>query len=62
MSLLNYAAPLLAGQAATITTEELGDGWQRVRLTWQLDQPVQQDELTITVPLDFSPDFWWLRV
>ncbi len=59
MSLLNYAAPLLAGQAATITTEELGDGWQRVRLTWQLDQPVQQDELTITFPLDFSPDFWW---
>lgn len=59
MSLLNYAAPLLAGQAATITTEELGEGWQRVRLTWQLDQPVQQDELTITFPLDFTPDFWW---
>lgn len=59
MSLLNYAAPLLAGQAATITTEELGEGWQRVRLTWQLDQPVQQDELTITFPLNFTPDFWW---
>ncbi len=59
MSLLQYNAPLLAGQAATITAQELEAGWQRVRLTWQLEQPVQQDELTITFPLNFEPDFWW---
>jgi len=59
MPLFHYVAPNLAGQAPTITTEELSDGWQRVRLTWHLDQPVQQDELAITFPLNFEPDFWW---
>jgi hypothetical protein len=56
---MRYTIPALGGQPPTITTEEIGDGWQRVRLTWQLDQPVQQDELAITFHLAFDPDFWW---
>ena len=51
--------PSLAGQMPTITIEDVGDGWQRVRLIWQLDQPVQQDEVAIAFHLTFPPDFWW---
>jgi hypothetical protein len=56
---MRYTFPELAGQPPTITTADVGDGWQRVRLTWQLDQPVQQDELAIAFHLTFEPDFWW---
>ncbi len=51
--------PTLAGQTPTITTEAVGDGWQRVRMIWQLDQPVQQDEVAATFHPAFAPDFWW---
>jgi hypothetical protein len=55
----HYDQPQLAGQSPTVTTEAVGDGWQRVRMVWQLDQPVQQDELAIAFQLSLSPDFWW---
>ncbi|MCL4861203.1 MAG: hypothetical protein KJZ93_17435, partial [Caldilineaceae bacterium] len=56
---MHYTIPQLAGRAPVVTVDNAGDGWQRVRMVWRLDQPVQQDELAITFPLDFEPDFWW---
>jgi len=54
-----FNQPRLGNQLPVITTQELGGGWQRVRLTWQLDHPLQQDELAITFQLALTPDFWW---
>jgi len=56
----HYNHPHLAGQPPTVTTEAVGAGWQRVRMVWQIAQPVQQDELAITFQLTLSPDFWWV--
>ena len=56
---MHYTIPQLAGRAPVVTVNDAGDGWQRVRMVWRLDQPVQQDELAIAFPLDFEPDFWW---
>ena len=58
-TLAHFAIPTLANIAPQIAISDAGDGWQRVRLTWQLDQSVQQDELSIKFGLDFTPDFWW---
>jgi hypothetical protein len=38
---------------------DAGEGWQRVRTSWQLQEPIQQDELAIAFHLDLEPDFWW---
>ena len=58
-TLARLTIPTLAGAAPQIAVTDAGDGWQRVRLIWQLDQPVQQDELSVAFDLDFAPDFWW---
>lgn len=42
-----------------VRVDDAGDGWKRVRMTWQVDDAVQQDELAIAFSLDFTPDFWW---
>ena len=59
MTWMHYDQPLLAGQAPQISVEAVGGGWERVRMTWRLDQPVQQDEVAIAFHLAFEPDFWW---
>ncbi|CAN5653637.1 hypothetical protein BH10CHL1_BH10CHL1_31200 [soil metagenome] len=59
MHWMDYDQPLLSGQAPKIMIEEVGAGWQRVRMTWQLEQPVGQDELAIAFRVAFEPDFWW---
>lgn len=51
--------PSLAGQSPVVTLEDAGDGWQLVQMRWQLDHPVQQDELSAMMQLAFEPDFWW---
>ncbi len=51
--------PTLAGKPPVVTTETLADGWLRVRLSWQVDAPVQQDELALDLRLHMQPDFWW---
>jgi hypothetical protein len=56
---MDYGTPRLAGHPPAVTDEDAGDGWRRVRMSWQLDQPVQQDELSIQFELHFEPDFWW---
>lgn len=55
----HYTQPHLANQPPTVTTEALGNGWQRVRMVWQLTEAVQQDELAIAFHLTLTPDFWW---
>ncbi len=51
--------PQLNGQAPLVLTETLPDQWLRVRLQWQLNTPVQQDELAVALQLRIQPDFWW---
>ncbi len=57
--LAHATMPLLGNQSPSIAISDAGEGWQRVRLTWQLDRDVQQDELAIAFQLEFAPDFWW---
>jgi len=42
-----------------VRVKDEGDGWKSVRMTWGVDDTVQQDELAIAFSLDFTPDFWW---
>ena len=51
--------PTLDGAAPAVSIGEERDGWRRVRLTWMLDQAVEQDELSVAFALAFEPDFWW---
>ena len=54
-----FNAPQLGGTAPALAVSDAGEGWQRVRMTWQIDEPVQQDELAIAFELELEPDFWW---
>lgn len=38
---------------------ELSDDWRHVRMTWDVAEPVAQDELSIRFDLAIEPDFWW---
>lgn len=51
--------PQLNGVLPEVSSEALADGWLRVRLTWQLDATVQQDEVAAALQLHIQPDFWW---
>jgi len=51
--------PLLNGSAPTISINAMADGWQQVRLRWQVDVPTRQDELAVAFNLGFTPDFYW---
>jgi len=42
-----------------VAVSDAGGGWQRVRMTWRLPEPVEQDELSVWFQLGFEPDFWW---
>jgi len=35
------------------------NGWQRVSMTWQVEAPVAQSELSVKMQLLHDPDFWW---
>lgn len=54
-----FSLPRLGDQLPEVEINDAGDGWQRVTLTWGLDEPLAQDELAITFQLDMAPDFWW---
>jgi hypothetical protein len=55
----SLAMPTLAGAAPAVDVGKEHDGWRRVRLTWDLDEAVQQDELSVIFSLGFEPDLWW---
>ncbi len=57
---VNIKFPVLTGNTEkkrAITKAE--DGWHHVLISWQPDQDVRQDELSVEFALDFEPDFWW---
>jgi len=39
--------------------DEMENGWQRVRLQWDVPHEITQDELSVRFDLAFEPDFWW---
>lgn len=55
----SFTAPLLGDIAPETSIEDMGDGWQRVRLRWTLNESVAQDELAIAFQIATDPDFWW---
>jgi len=57
--LVRFDLPHLGGTTPRVELDETGDGWQRIRMTWHLDQAVQQDELSVAFAVQFEPDFWW---
>ncbi|MBN2210098.1 MAG: hypothetical protein JW709_01765 [Sedimentisphaerales bacterium] len=59
-SLAGLSAGHVAGKGPDVAqSEDTGDGWQKICLEWNLDKPVQQDELTVRLDLQMTPDFWW---
>jgi hypothetical protein len=58
-ALASFKLPALDGQAPEVLLSDAGEGWTRVRLIWQLDHPVQQDDVAIQFDLAFEPDLWW---
>lgn len=58
---LQFTIPVIGTQELRpkLTVDKIEDGWQRVRMTWNVEQPVQQDEVSIRFQVAFEPDFWW---
>ncbi len=54
-----FTGPLLENRAPAISVVDTADGWRHVRMQWNVDQPVQQDELSIRFDLRVTPDLWW---
>lgn len=52
-------APIVGGAAAEITVTEAGDGWNHVKVSWNLAEPVSMRQLAVAIALEFTPDFWW---
>ena len=55
-----FDAPSLGGVPATVQTQPLADGWQRVLMTWQLPDSVAHDDLAVTFTPTFEPDTQWI--
>ena len=58
-TLAQFTLPALNGQPPVVAISDAGDGWQRVRLTWQIEHTTRQDEVAIPFELGFTPDLWW---
>lgn len=56
---LRFTAPRLGGFSGETQIEDLPDEWRRVRMTWSVEDPVQQDELSIPFDVLVEPDQWW---
>jgi hypothetical protein len=58
---LRFTVPALAGCGAprVAVSEPDGAGWRRVRLAWDVERPVAQDELAVRFDVAIEPDFWW---
>ncbi|MCJ7484549.1 MAG: hypothetical protein MUQ25_00080 [Candidatus Aminicenantes bacterium] len=57
---LRFSVPELTG--CGLPRVEVGaaeDGWQRVRMTWDVPVAIVQDELSVRFDLEFEPEFWW---
>ncbi len=47
------------GFARETNVQDVGNGWWRVLVSWDVPVSVQQDELSVEFQLLFDPDFWW---
>ena len=57
---LRFTVPRVAGRLSPeVNVVDAGHGWQRVRMTWSLTEPVPQDELAVEFSPVSQPDFWW---
>jgi len=57
---VRFSAPDLNGCGLPQTQiSGIEDGWQQVRMIWEVPQEVAQDELSIRFDLAIEPDFWW---
>ncbi len=55
-----FDAPSIEEVGPTVDISDAGDGWRRVRLTWNLDEPVRQDDLAVPFDIQLQPDFQWM--
>lgn len=56
---VNLVTPTVAGQQPEVTIADVGDGWRRIRMEWELAEPVAQDTVAAELTLALEPDFWW---
>ncbi|MDI9434122.1 MAG: hypothetical protein QM570_20590 [Planctomycetota bacterium] len=57
---VRFSVPELTRCApARVEVTEVADGWRHVRMTWDVAEPVAQDELAVRFDLAIEPDFWW---
>lgn len=55
-----FAAPELKGCGLPgVEVSKIQDGWQQVRVKWNVPDEMAQDELAIQFDLAIEPDFWW---
>ena len=55
---VRFSLPRLAGtKSPRVKTRPAQDGWHHVQLSWSLDEPVAQDELSVEFELQVEPDF-----
>ncbi len=57
---VRFSTPQLAKcDPPRVEVTDVADGWRHVRMTWDVAEPVAQDELAIRFDLAIEPDFWW---
>jgi len=55
-----FALPKLEGCGLPeLQLSKVQDGWQQVRMKWDVPGAIAQDELAIQFDLAIEPDFWW---
>jgi hypothetical protein len=58
--LAQFTVPeLKSSSLPEVEVSKIPDGWQRVRMKWNMLAETAQDELTIQFDLAIEPDFWW---
>jgi hypothetical protein len=57
---MQFDVPKLGDAAPSVNVAPQGSGWQRVEVTWIIQQPVAQDELAIEFEFLFAPIFHWM--
>jgi hypothetical protein len=57
---MKFSPPELTGCGLPqIEISDADDGWQKVRMFWEVPDEIAQDELSVQFDLVFEPDFWW---
>lgn len=55
-----FSVPELSGAGLPeVEIGDVADVWQHVRMRWDVTQETAQDELSVRIDLEVSPDFWW---